>query len=102
MIQIRLAQKHKIHSMQLQFYHTMTNVVLCAIGKVVTQEEAGPYQWLTFVTASAAGVLGSNLAGLLINYAFSFEESNTKLSIFDNSGIIISYVVDTLIFSLVI
>ena len=38
------------------------------------------------------------MAGLLINYAFSFEDSNTKISIFDNSGIIISYITDILVF----
>ena len=55
---------------------------------------------LTFLTATGAGVLGSNLSGLLMNYAFTFEESNTKLSVLDNSGILVSLLTDALVFGI--
>ena len=61
---------------------------------------AAPYSWKTILAAAATGILGSNLGGVLENIAFSFEESNTKLSVFGNAGILMSYAADMIIYGI--
>ena len=52
------------------------------------------------LVATGTGIVGSNLAGLLDNYAFSFEESNTKLSVFTNASVVLAYLADILFMGL--